>query len=61
MSAREFRDDDEEATCPGSPPTQEIFQFDAIIDVRVAAVRATQTSRRPRRPVRHERFNSARA
>ena len=37
-------------------PTQEIFQFDAIIDVRVR-----QTSWRSRRPVRHERFNSARA
>jgi nucleoid DNA-binding protein len=31
------------------------------MDVRVAAVRPTQTSWRSRRPVRHERFNSARA
>jgi hypothetical protein len=45
----------------GSPPTQEVFRFDAIMDVRVAAVGPTQTSWRSRRPVRHERFNSARA
>jgi hypothetical protein len=38
-----------------------ILQFDAIMDVRVAAVRATQTSWRSRRPVRHERFNCTRA
>ena len=45
------------ATCHGSPPTQKIFQFDAIMNVRVAAVRATQTSWRSRRPVWQERFN----
>ena len=49
------------APCHGWPPTQEILQFDTIIDVRVAAVRATQTSWRSRRPVRHERFNCTRA
>ena len=26
------------ATCHGSLPTQEVFQFDVIMDVRVAAV-----------------------
>ena len=45
------------APCHGWPPTQEILQFDTIIDVRVAAVRATQTSWRSR----HERFNCTRA
>jgi DNA-binding protein HU-beta len=49
------------ATCHGSLPTQEVFQFDVIMDVRVAAVRATPISWRSRRPVRHEGFNSARA
>jgi hypothetical protein len=35
--------------------------FDTIMDVRVAAVSATQSSWRSPRPVRQERFNSARA
>jgi hypothetical protein len=61
MSTREFRDDDEGLPGPGSPPTREIFPFGAIMDVRVAVVRATQISWRLRPPVRHERFNSARA
>jgi hypothetical protein len=55
MSARD------EGYLPWIAANPGIFQFDAIMDVRVAAVRPTQTSWRSRRPVRHERFNSARA
>ena len=47
MSAREFRDDDEGYL--GSTPTQEIFQFDAIMDVRV---RQTSLAVAPSRPAR---------
>ena len=48
---------------PGSTPTQEIFQFDAIMDVRVRQTSLAVAPSRPARdrPVRHERFNSARA
>src|SRR5450755_4823262 len=55
MSARD------DGYCHGSLLAQEVFRFDVIMDVCVAAVRPTQTSWRSRRPVRHERFNSARA
>ena len=60
MSGREFRDYDG-GSLPWMAANPGILQFDAIMDVRVAAVRATQTNWRSRRPVRHERFNCTRA
>ena len=56
MSAREFGDDDEGYLAwidanPGDPPVRRDH----------GCARARQTSWRSRRPVRHERFNSARA
>jgi hypothetical protein len=51
MSSRGFRDDDE-GYLSWIAANQEVFQFDVVMDVRVAAVRAILISWCSRWPVR---------